>query len=157
VPGNGVVATPWGTFNTNPTLNPSLGDVIVPRNYGRGPGQFTINMRLSRTWGFGKRLESAGGPQGGGPGASTFGGGRRGGGRGGPGPGGMFAGDSTGRRINLTLGLTARNLLNHVNLATPVGDLLSPVFGESVALAGGFGAAGGSSNRRIDLQLRLSF
>ena len=158
-PGNGVVATPWGTFNTNPTANPQLGDVIIPRNYGLGPGQFTINMRLSRTWGFGKRLESAasGGPSGGGgrPGGSTFGSGRGGGGRGGP--GGMFGDASTGRRVNLTLGLTARNLLNHTNLAPPDGNLLSPEFGQSVALAGGFGAASGSSNRRIDLQLRISF
>ncbi len=152
----GAITTAWGTFNPNP----GPGDAIIPRNYGRGPGQLSINLRLSRTWGFGGKLESASGGMGGGgrmPG-STFGGMGRGGGRGGPGgPGGMFGDASTGRRYNLTLGVTARNVLNRTNLAAPDGNLLSPVFGESVALAGGFGPSSGSYNRRIDLQLRLSF
>jgi hypothetical protein len=69
----------------------------------------------------------------------------------------MFGGDSTGRRFNLTLGIAARNLLNHVNYALPDGDMSAgPRFGQPLAIAGGFGASG-SSNRRIDMQLRLTF
>jgi len=82
-----------------------------------------------------------------------------GGGRGHGGPGGIFGGGSTDKRFNLTLSMSVRNLLNTVNLSTPVGNLSSPLFGESLSLAGGFGPMGGSpaANRRIDLQLRLSF
>ncbi|MBX5495918.1 MAG: hypothetical protein IRZ15_11345, partial [Bryobacteraceae bacterium] len=65
----------------------------------------------------------------------------------------------TGRRYNLTLALAVRNLFNRVNLSTPVGNLSSPLFGESTSLSSGFGPMGASaaSNRRLDLQLRFSF
>jgi hypothetical protein len=52
------------------------------------------------------------------------------------------------------------NILNHVNLANPVGNLSSRLFGESTATAGGFGgfgAAGAAYNRRIDAQIRFTF
>jgi hypothetical protein len=154
----GAIPTQWGIFNPHPLP----GQTVIPRNYGRGPGQFTVNLRLSRTWGFGRRTESAGGgsPGGGGGrfgggGGPVFGGMGRGGGRGGP--GGIFGDASTGRRFNLTLGATARNVFNLVNLGPPVGNLTSLLFGQSTALASGFGPASGASNRRIDLQLRFSF
>jgi hypothetical protein len=161
----GAIPTPWGTFN--PTPGPNA--VIIPRNYGRGPAQFSVNLRASRTWGFGKKSETAapdsafgpggGGPRGGGGGGRGPGGmmGGMGGGRGGP--GGMFGAENTGKRFNLTLSVSARNLLNRVNLAPPVGNLGSSLFGESTALASGFGPGGASaaSNRRIDLQLRFTF
>jgi hypothetical protein len=54
-----------------------------------------------------------------------------------------------------------QNLFNHSNLGTPVGNLSSPLFGESVTTAGRFGAGGGggqtSGNRRVELQLRFAF
>ena len=52
----------------------------------------------------------------------------------------------------------ARNTLNHPNYAAPNGDLISPYFGQSLSLAG-FGPFGSPStyNRKIDLQLRLTF
>jgi hypothetical protein len=54
------------------------------------------------------------------------------------------------------------NLLNNVNLATPVGNLSSPSFGQSLALGaafGGFGPGGGGAagNRRISAQVRFNF
>lgn len=170
----GVVQTPWGGFQ----LNPGPNDTIIPRNYGRGPGQFTLNMRVGKTWSFGSRGESGpaemrppggregrgpggpggmGGPGGGGPPPMMGGGGR--GGPGGGGPGGFFGGNS-GKRYNLTLSLQARNLLNNVNLSTPNGNLSSPLFGQSTQLAGGFGPGGGggaAANRRVELMLRFSF
>ncbi len=78
---------------------------------------------------------------------------------GGRGMGGMFGGGSSGKRYTITLGAQARNLLNHVNYAPPIGVLSSPFFGESTAIAGGFGPGGGGAagNRRIELQLRFSF
>ena len=167
--GEGIVQTAWGNF----LLNPLPGDTIMPRNYGRGPGQFVVNMRIGRTWGFGERRETTpggmppgmgggGGPRGGGPGmgGGPMGpppGGGRGGGPGGGGPG--FFGGGTGKRYNLTLSLQARNLLNHVNPASPNGNLSSALFGVSTQLGGAFGPGGGGAagNRRIELQLRFSF
>jgi len=163
-----VVATRWGIFDTDPLP----GATIIPRNWGDGPGQFTVNLRLSRTIGFGGERRStapasaesplAGGPPPGGPGGP--GGGR--GGHGGPGMGGgprggpgmLFGEGSSNRRYSLTFSVSARNLLNHVNLAPPVGTLTSPLFGQSNALAGGMGPGGSASaNRRIEFQVRLSF
>ena len=62
------------------------------------------------------------------------------------------------KRFNLTFSVFARNLFNTVNLAPPVGNLSSPSFGTSVALAG-FGRRGGdaSANRTVELQMRFSF
>ncbi|HLY18996.1 MAG TPA: carboxypeptidase regulatory-like domain-containing protein [Bryobacteraceae bacterium] len=156
----GVVATRYGVFETNP----QPGEQIIPRNYGQGPGMFSVNLRLSRTFGFGEPRGSSVANAGGGgmPGGGLAVGGMRGGGGGGPrgGPGGMrggpFGDAVTNKRYNVTVGISARNLFNHTNLAPPVGDLLSPLFGTSNALAGGFfGSA--TANRRIEMQLRFSF
>ena len=79
-------------------------------------------------------------------------------GRGPGGPGGMFGGgDNTGKRFNLTLSASARNLLNRENFASPESNLSSPDFGQSLALQSGFGGAASVYNRRVDLQLRLTF
>ncbi|MGA3076775.1 MAG: carboxypeptidase regulatory-like domain-containing protein [Bryobacteraceae bacterium] len=158
------VQTKYGLFD----LVPQPGETIIPRNYGNGPGQFSVNLRLSRTFGFGgERGSSAAAAAGGGmPGGGGLAvGGPRGGGPGGPrgggggGPRGGFGDPVTNQRYNLTIGLSARNLLNDVNLAPPIGILsspLSPLFGHSNALAGGFfGSA--TANRRIELQMRFSF
>lgn len=160
------ITTTFGVFDTNP----APGIAIIPRNYGNGPGQFTVNLRVGRTWGFGERTTTAAGMTGGGDGG---GGGPRGGGRGPGGPGGMrmgggggghggFDGGSSGKRYTVNLSVSARNLFNHVNPGTPIGDLSSPNFGVSNSIAGGgFGGPGGgggsANNRRIDLQLRFSF
>jgi hypothetical protein len=164
----GVVQTQWGAF----LLNPSSNDTIIPRNYGRGPGMFMLNLRLGKTWSFGGNSERAAGPEDmpmgpppggmGGPGGPGGGGGPRGGMRGpGGGPGGRFgSGAASGKRYNLTFSVQAHNLLNHVNYATPTGNLSSPLFGQSTQLAGGFGPGGGggaAANRRLEASLRFSF
>jgi hypothetical protein len=151
-PGPGIVSTPYGYLNPNP----APGEPLIPRNYGTGPGQFTVNMRLSRTWGFGptKFSGSSGGARAGG-GGGGFGGPRGGfGGMGGRGGGG----GTTEHRYNVTLSISARNLLNHVNYAAPVGVMGSPFFLQSTSISGGFGAeATPTDNRRIDFQLRFQF
>jgi hypothetical protein len=76
-----------------------------------------------------------------------------GGGRGG-------GGNVTGKRYNLTLAASGRNIFNHVNYLPPNADLSSSRFGEYTAISGGgFGGGGGagSSDRRIDLSLRFTF
>jgi hypothetical protein len=142
-------------------------NTIIPRNYGRGPGSFNVNLNVSRTFGFGgsnrttavnnqqggrqdNQQAGAGGNRrqgggdrrgqgggGGGGGVGGFGGGR--GGQGGPGGFGG-AGDSP---YNLTLGIQFSNLLNRNNRGIPVGSLNSRLFGESVSTGGAFGFFGG--------------
>ncbi|HEX4426486.1 MAG TPA: carboxypeptidase-like regulatory domain-containing protein [Terriglobales bacterium] len=151
-----IKATPLGSFD----VAPAAGN-IVPVNYGTGPGQANVILRLSRTFGFGKKADGAGG------GGGFPGGGGSGGGRGGPGGGlggrGLAGGGGnpfgggpvTNRRYNLTLSVSARNVFNHVNLGTPSGNIDSPNFDRSTTLGGTFG--GQSANRRIDLQARFTF
>jgi hypothetical protein len=70
--------------------------------------------------------------------------------------GAIFGPGNTTHRYNLTFSVNARNVLNHVNLAAPIGNLSSPNFGQSVALAGGpFSSA--AANRKIELQASFSF
>jgi len=164
-----VVCTPLGAFNINPNCsNLTSGETCptglptLPVNYRTGPGDATFNLRLSKTFGFGQETKGASGGMGpGGPGGR---GGGPGGGLGGRGlsggaGGNIFfgsAGGSTNRRYNLTFSISARNIFNTVSPAPPVGNLSSPFFGQSIALAGGpFSSA--SANRRVDLQVMFSF
>ena len=155
--GANIVQTKYGNFNTAP----APGDARIPVNYGQAPGQFNLNLRVSKTFGIGPKVEhpSAGGTPGGGGGGG--GGGRGGGGpgfigfggRGGgpPGPGG-----SSNRKYSLTLNAQARNLFNNVNYAAPIG-VVGPTFGQYTGLGGAFGGVSQSANRRIDLQAVFSF
>jgi hypothetical protein len=162
-------------------VNPTQGMTIIPINYGKAFPQYNINLRISRTWGFGELTTAArnrqqqqdgGGPGGRGPGFGQAAGGRPGGGggpggggpRGGGGGGPMGGGDmggSSGRRYSLTASMMFHNLLNTVNPAAPIGSLNSPEFGQAISQAsGGFGGPGGAAqafNRRIDFSLRFSF
>lgn len=45
----GAIITRFGVFNPDPLP----GDQIIPRNYGQGPGFFTANVSVSKTFGFG--------------------------------------------------------------------------------------------------------
>ena len=146
-----VVSTAWGKFDTVP----APGETIIPPNYGVGYGQFTTNLRLSKTFAFGKEIQG-----------SNMGGGGGGGYRRGIGGAGLSSMGSGGnmfgrpnvpnRRFNLTFSISARNIFNNVNYAAPEGNLNSPIFGKPYALAGGFFSSA-AANRRIDLQVRFSF
>ena len=139
--------------------------VKVPVNYCTGPGNATVNLRLSKTFGFGRETKGNSGgsfPGQGGPGGPGGGrGGFPGGGLGGRGLSGgganpFGAGGSTNRRYSLTFSISARNLLNTLNPGPPVGNLSSPFFGQSISIGGGpFSSA--SANRRVDLQVMFSF
>jgi hypothetical protein len=154
-PPTSIGATEYKTF-LNPT--PAIGGIVVPRNLLTGPGFLGINLRVSKTWGFGttKFAGPSGGSRGGGGGSGGRGGG---GGFGGGGPrGGGGGGETTQHRYNLTVSINARNILNHENVNSPTGVMTSPYFLEATGIQGGYGAEGTSSNqRRIDLQLRFAF
>jgi hypothetical protein len=171
--------TPFGNFK----LTFAPGDVMIPRNFGEGPGSTTVNVRVSKTWSFGSEGRASanqqnrqdgqrndgqrgimgGGMAGRGPGGGGPGGGAPRGGFGGGGAGGGFGGGGGGGgngRYNLTFSLNFQNLLNHANLNNPVGNLGSQLFGQSTATAGGFGGFGqgvAAYNRRIDAQIRFTF
>jgi hypothetical protein len=152
----GVTPFQYGGLYLDP--NPTPGETILPRNFGRGPGAVTVNMRLSKTFGFGPVRE---GGSGGGPGGG-------GGHRGGPGSpystgGGfhsIFAPPTTSHRYNLMVSISARNLLNHTNPGPIIGTITSPLFGFANQMQGGFGGGGFSenaNNRRLELQMRFTF
>ena len=166
-----VVMTRFGAFD----LDPLPGQEIIPRNYGEGPGFFTVNLRVSKTFSFGDTgattadaADSSSSPRGrggrrggGGGGGGGFPGmgGMGGGGRGGGGGGGGFG---EGKRYNLTFSINFQNIFNRTNASLPVGNLSSPLFGESLSTAGGFGGGGGggnpaAGNRRVQAQIRFSF
>ncbi len=161
-PAGDVRATSIGDFNAAP----GNGN-FIPLNYGNSPASVALNLRVSRTFGFGPEVRGGsaaaqGGPDG--PRGGGFGGGRGGppggglGGRGLTGAGGnpFGPGATVNRRYNVTFSVSARNIFNHVNYGSPIGNLNSPLFGESNSLAQG-PFASGNAIRRIDLQAVFAF
>ncbi len=155
----GDVLTDYGCFNIDVTPGAYT---PIPVNMGNSPASVAFNLRISRTWGIGPKLDKAlggqdGGPQGGGPphgghgpGGGGFGPGGFGGGHGGPpGP------PTSDRRYNLNFSVQALNLFNNINYGTPIGTLGSE-FGKSTSLAGMIFSQGPAS-RRIYAQMRFSF
>lgn len=137
----------------------------IPANLGQGPANISVNLRVSKTFGFGP--EAGGGRAnrggGGGGGGHERGGPMFGGFGGGPGRG-MFGGGGTDRRYSLTFSVQALNMFNHPNLANPVGVLTPQAytagsdFGQSIALnSGGPGFGTQAASRRVMLQVRFAF
>ncbi len=129
-----VVRTQWGTFDTAPIA----GQTTIPTNYGKGPDTVVFNTRLQKNFNFGPALpdETPGPPP---PGAA-------------PSP---VKKKPIQRKYNISFFVAGQNILNHVNLANPVGVLGSPLFGESTALASNFGT--GSANRTLNLGTSFHF
>lgn len=146
----GVVQTSYGLLDPNPTPDEN----IVPRNFGRGPSQMSLNLRVAKTIGFGPEKSSGSGSSAGpvstAPIAGSGGGGLR----------GLIGPANTSRRYNLSIGMSMRNLLNHNNPGPVTGNITSPLFGQSNGVASGANGEGFSenaSNRRLELQMRLTF
>jgi hypothetical protein len=152
---NSIYCTPLGTFDARPDLA-STAETLVPINYATAPNHFVMNLRLSKTFGFGSKIKGKG--QGAG-GEGGPGGGHRGGGGHGPlfGGGPMMISANSDRRYNLTLSMNIRNAFNNVNVANPNGTLGSRFFATPNALQGGPFSPGSAANRRLDLQATFSF
>jgi hypothetical protein len=148
-------------FNTLPAPGEE-----IPVNFLTSAGRFTLNVRLSKTFGFGKVTDHAGGGGGGG-------GGGRGGGGGGRGPGGPFGGgggfgglETTSKRYTVTFSINARNIFNNVNGAVP-SAVLNPPTAANPASASAFFAvpnqtalgpySSNAANRQIYLQASFGF
>jgi hypothetical protein len=152
----GVVITRFGSFDPNP----GSGEALIPRNYGHGPSYFSLNLRVSRTFGLGSVKAPKKKPKRGAKNAAS-----------GEPESGMTLGadenslqqilheSKTDHRYNLTLSVTARNILNRVNPGIPVGNLSSPLFGSSNWLASSSGAEdeAAGNNRRILFRVRFGF
>jgi hypothetical protein len=148
----GLIQTVYGLLDPNPTP----GEPLLPRNYGRGPGQFNVNLRIAKTIGLGRERGGAGDSR---PTAST--------GQGatlaaasGRGLGGLIGSPSTSHRFNLSIGISVRNLLNHTNAGPIVGNITSPYFGFANQIAGaqnGEGFYETANNRRLESQLKFTF
>lgn len=188
-----VVFTKYGNFDTNPlpgaTIIPRnfaqgpgsiVANIRVSKTIGFGSehrttAQNTRGQQNGQGQGSSDRQRGAGGaggaggfprggggfPRGGGGGGAGGGGGRGGGGGFG---GGGFGGGEAPKRYNLTFSVNFQNVLNHVNLNRPVGNLSSSNFGISTSSAGGFGGFGGRGgggsapfNRLIEGSIRFSF
>ena len=128
--------THWGIFDTEPLP----GQKIIPIDLGKGPDSFFLNMRLAKEFNFGPPLPEET------PAASAAKDGK---------PSPPAAKKPVERKYTLGLGLSSQNVLNHVNLAPPVGVLGSPLFGQSTALASTFGT--GSANRTVSADLNFRF
>jgi hypothetical protein len=120
-----------------------------------------MNLRVAKTIAFGPSIERAEAAWTG-PGSGA---GRRD-------TGGAFGMGAAGpsstvvnHRFNLSISMSVRNLLNHTNPGPIIGAITSPLFGQSnqAASGGGGGGPGGggftesANNRRLELQMRLSF
>ncbi len=142
-------------------------NATIPRNYGRGSSFMSVNMQISKNFGFGgertvaqttqpdNQTPGAGRPNAGGGRGGRGGGGGGGGRQGGGGPGGFGGGARD--PYNLNVGLRISNLFNTTNEGNPVSNLNSSLFGRVNSAAGGFGFGGNSAARRIELQLRFSW
>ena len=163
--GNVVTVPGFPAFNTVP---PPGGE--IPVNFLTSAGRFTMNVRFSKSFGFGKVADRPAGAGGGGGGRGGPGGGGGGGGRGPGGPfggGGGFGGlEGTSKRYTVTFSINARNVFNNVNAAVP-SAVLNPPTATAPASASAFFAmpnalAGqpystSSANRQIYLQASFSF
>ena len=165
---------PTSCTDKNSFVTPtSTGYTPIPINYCTSPGNFTLNMRIARTFGFGPKTGPAAGRNGqGGQGGDASrmgaqmaagaggrggpGGGGGGGGRGGGPGGGMGGAGNSGRKYNITFGAQGSNIFNKVPLGTPVGTLTSSKFGQAINIAGQpFGQ--GAAVRKITLQATFNF
>ena len=145
-----VVSTQFGCLDTNPA---GKNELIVPYDIGTGPANAILHVRVSKVIGIGPRIKDAGEGQSYNPGegGSVSGRGLSGGGA------AIRLDASAPRRFNLTLVAGANNILNMVNLGTPNGVLLSPLFNQTQSLANGQFGSPTPGTRNIVFQSSFSF
>ncbi len=153
-PSNGCVPplVPYGQLCLDP--NPTgTHEQIIPYGLGTGPANVTVNLRLSKAFGFGPRLTSTSSTssaqtstQDSGAEAIT-----------GSAPTAGHNAASTDRRYSFTVSIYTVNLFNHQNLSPPNGTILSPFFGKSQSLATGPFSTATAGNRSVFFQGAFSF
>ncbi|HXS96056.1 MAG TPA: carboxypeptidase regulatory-like domain-containing protein [Candidatus Limnocylindrales bacterium] len=147
----GLIQTAYGLLDPNPIA----GEMLLPRNSGRGPMQIQMNLRLTKTIGWGRVGEHA--AAGGGTPSSAGAAAAAATGRG---LNSIIGTPSTPHRFNLSFGFSVRNLLNHTNPGLITGNITSPYFGLANQVAGGPNGEGffeNANNRRLESQMKLTF
>src|SRR5262249_6484164 len=145
------VVTPLGAFDPNP----SPGQTIIPRNFGRGPGFVSVNFNVAKVFKFGPAIAPAAPPPGGPATTSATA----------PvTPGGTAAKPPAKppvqRPYSLVFSASFNNFFNRNNEGTPIGNMSSPYFLKSASGSNTFffgGGSGSGGNRVITLRVRLSF
>ncbi|HET7103991.1 MAG TPA: carboxypeptidase regulatory-like domain-containing protein [Terracidiphilus sp.] len=149
--------TKFGCLNTIP----QPGEDLIPINAGDSPASAAVNLRLSRDFGIGPKVESGGGGDFGGPrghwrGRGPGGGFGPGGFGGNGGRPGMAGSQGAARKYSLSFSVQALNVLNIINYGTPLGTVGTSRFGESTSLQRGPFSSGAAA-RRIFMQAVFSF
>jgi len=127
----GLIQTSYGLLDPNPIP----GETLLSRNYGRSPGQMSVNLRIAKFFTFGTERKAA----------------QHG--------SGIFSAPAE-RHYTVSVSLAIRNLLNHTNPGPLIGNITSPLFGQANQMAGGVNGEGFSENadnRRLEMQMRLAF
>lgn len=146
--------TAFGDFD----LQPLPGAQIVPRNFGDGPGYFSVNLRIAKTFGFGSipapPARSPASVPGKGSSSPATGAAR-------PSAPAPQPSRPEDRPYRLTLSFFVTNLFNRTNAGIPIGNLSSLLFGTSNSLSGlgqfTFGASAAQSNRSVTLRAQFQF
>ncbi|MGD0913861.1 MAG: carboxypeptidase regulatory-like domain-containing protein [Terracidiphilus sp.] len=147
----GVVSTRYGCLDTDPVDNQTH-EQLIPFDLGTGPANVVYHVRFSKVVGVGPRTKTAG------EGQTYTANGNSVTGRGiGNGGAAVKLDQTAPRRFNLTFVVGASNVLNIVNLGTPNGVLLSPLFNSTQTLATGPFANPTPGNRAINFQTTFSF
>ncbi len=151
------VSTPNGCLDPDPVASPTGAiEKIIPYNLGTGPSNVSLNLRISKAFGFGQLIKGSAGVSSGSHGDHGGTGlGRHGlsGNQGGH--GNLNA--TTPHRYNLIFAIFGQNIFNHQNLGTPNGTITSPFFGKSQSLAGGFFGPSTAGNRSIFVSSTFTF
>jgi hypothetical protein len=145
----GVITTQYGCLDTDPG---GKDEPIIPYGLGLGPANVVVHVRFSKVMGIGPRIKDAGEGQSFTPNGGSVS--NRGIGGGGP---SIRLDASVPRRYSLTFAGVANNVFNKVNLGTPNGVLLSPLFNQTQSLAGGQFGGPTPGTRNISFQTTFSF
>jgi Carboxypeptidase regulatory-like domain len=147
----GLIQTQYGLLDPNP----SPGEIILGRNYGRGPSQVRVNLRVAKAIGIGPVTGRAADAR-----PTVSAGGATAAQASGRGLGGIIGAPKTVHRYNMIVSMSIQNLLNHNNPGPITGDITSPLFGSANRIAGGPNGEGffeTADNRRLEAQLRFAF
>jgi hypothetical protein len=150
----GVIVTPLGAFDPNP----ALGQQIIPRNFGQGPGFISANIGASKTIKFGPAIAPKSPPPAGAGNVVTT-------------SGNVTATTANAQKkpekpviqrpYQLSFSIFASNALNHASKGNPVGNMASPSFLKSTTTSNisffGPGGGGSGGNRQLTLRVRFSF
>jgi hypothetical protein len=134
----GLIPTPYGLLDPSP----SPGQKLLPRNYGRGPALYFTNLRIIKTFTFGREGKAGNNV------AARHGL-----------LGSIFPGPPADREYKVTIGFSTRNILNHTNPGPIIGNISSPLFGRSNALSGGLPGTflSDANNRTTEIMTTFSF